>query len=160
MADFWIMTSQCHIHDQTLSQSLAQPLHRHLPAVRSVQRDCDWGLKNGGNSHWSWEPIMQSGNPNLYLDQPIKKAQCQPIGGHVSYLPDSPIATRLGLCSSLICNGGAQWRSSQPIICCNACQHSCWLSCRRLAMEVMVVLLINFIGKNLKKKYTQSKAFH
>ena len=33
------------------------------------------------------------GNPNLYLEQPITKAWCQPIGGHVSYPTDSPIAT-------------------------------------------------------------------
>ena len=43
--------------------SFTVPLHspndRHLPVVRAVQRD--WGLKNGGNSHWSREPIMQWG---------------------------------------------------------------------------------------------------
>ena len=41
------------------------------------------------------------GNPNLSLDQPITKAWCQPIRGHVSYPTDSPVATRLGLCNSL-----------------------------------------------------------
>ena len=40
-------------------------------------------------------------NPNLYLDQPITKTWCQPIGGHVSNPTDCLIATRLGLCSSL-----------------------------------------------------------
>ena len=42
------------------------------------------------------------GNRNVYLDQLITKAWCQPIGGHVSYPTDSPFATRLGLFSSLI----------------------------------------------------------
>ena len=41
------------------------PLHslngRQLPAVRAVQRDCHWGLKNSWNPHWSREPIMQWG---------------------------------------------------------------------------------------------------
>ena len=41
-------------------------------------------------------------NPNLYLNQLITKEWCQPIGSHVSYPTDSPIATRLGLCSSLL----------------------------------------------------------
>ena len=41
------------------------------------------------------------GNPNLYLDQPITKGWCQPIGGHGSYPTDSPIATRQGLYISL-----------------------------------------------------------
>ena len=71
--------------------SFTVPLHspngRHLPAVRVVQRDCHWGLKNGG----------ALGNPNLYFDQPITKARCQPIRGNVSYPTDS----WLGLCSSL-----------------------------------------------------------
>ena len=40
---------------------LLSPNGRHLPAVGAVQRDCHWGLKNGGNSHWSHEPIMQWG---------------------------------------------------------------------------------------------------
>ena len=34
---------------------------RYLPAVRDVQRDSHWGLKNGGNSNRSREPIMQWG---------------------------------------------------------------------------------------------------
>ena len=45
--------------------SFTVPLHSphgsHLPAVRAAQRDCHWGLKNGGNSHRSREPIMQWG---------------------------------------------------------------------------------------------------
>ena len=46
--------------------SFTVPLHnpnsRHLAAIsRAVQRDCYWGLKNGGNSHWSHQPTMQWG---------------------------------------------------------------------------------------------------
>ena len=52
-------------HMQMCLDSFTVPLHspngRQLPAVRAVQRDCHWGLKNGGNSHWSCEPIMQWG---------------------------------------------------------------------------------------------------
>ena len=56
-----------------------------------------------GNSHWSRDSIKQwaLGNPNLCLDQPITKGWCQPIGDHVFYPTDSPIATTLGVCSSL-----------------------------------------------------------
>ena len=49
----------------TLVDSFTVPLHspngRHLPAVRAVQRDSHWSLKNGENSHWSCGPIMQWG---------------------------------------------------------------------------------------------------
>ena len=56
--------------------------------------DCQWPLKNSGNSHRSHEPITycHRGNPNLYKDQPITNWSCLTIGGHVSYPNDSPIA--------------------------------------------------------------------
>ena len=38
----------------------------------------------------------------MQRDNPIAKASCQPIRGHVSYPTDSPTATRLGLSNSLI----------------------------------------------------------
>ena len=48
-----------------LLDSFTVPLHspngRHLPAIRAVQWDCQWDLKNGRNSHWSCEQIMQQG---------------------------------------------------------------------------------------------------
>ena len=46
-----------------LVDSFTVPLHspNSRPAVRAVQRDCHWGLKNGKNSHWSCEPIIQWG---------------------------------------------------------------------------------------------------
>ena len=86
--------------------SFTVPLHspngRHLPAVRAVQRDCHWGMKNGGNSHWSYEPIMQwDTRQSQCMFRLITEAWCQPVRGHVLYPTDSPIATRLGLCSSL-----------------------------------------------------------
>ena len=84
--------------------SFTVPLHspddRHLLVVRAVQRDCHWSLRNSANSHWSREPIMQwaLGNPIVYIDQPITH---KGDASHVSYATDSPITTRLGLCSSL-----------------------------------------------------------
>ena len=56
----------CGICEIGLLSTLSQyPLHspngRHLPAIRAVHRDCDRGLKNGGNSQWSSEPILQWG---------------------------------------------------------------------------------------------------
>ena len=65
--------------------------------------NCQWPLWKGGNSHWSCDPtiVLTRGNPNLYLDQPITKGWCQPIGNHVRYHFDSPNATRLRLCCSL-----------------------------------------------------------
>ena len=46
---------------------------------------------------------MQCGTrqSQLYLSQPITKARCQPVRGHVSYPIHSPIAIRVGLCISL-----------------------------------------------------------
>ena len=56
------------------------------------------------------------GNPNLYLDQPIIKGWCQPIGSYVSYHTDSPITTRLGLCSRLRYSGlWTYWISSRNL---------------------------------------------
>ena len=59
--------------------------------------------ENGGNCHQSHKSTIHCdwGNPNLYLDQPITRGWCQPIGIHVSHSTDSPTATRLGLCSRL-----------------------------------------------------------
>ena len=67
--------------------SLHSPNGRLLPAVMAVHGDCQWLLKNGGNSHRSHEPAIHCdrGNPNLYLDQRIGKGWCQPIEGNVSY---------------------------------------------------------------------------
>ena len=49
--------------DRQQLDSFTVPLHspngRHLPAGRAVQRDCHWGLKNGGNYLWSHDPMMQ-----------------------------------------------------------------------------------------------------
>ena len=88
-----------------LIDTFTVPLHRpngRQPAVRAVQRDCHWGLKN--SSHWSCEPIMQwgIGQSQTIFTPTNHKAWCQSIGGHVSYPTDSPITTRLGLCSSLL----------------------------------------------------------
>ena len=40
--------------------SFTVPLHSPTsrPVVRAMQGDCQWGLKTGGNPHWSREPIM------------------------------------------------------------------------------------------------------
>ena len=38
--------------------SLHSPNGRQMPAVRAVQGDCQWPLKNSKNSHWSHQPIM------------------------------------------------------------------------------------------------------
>ena len=49
------------LHLDSFTAPLHSPNGRHLPAVRDVQGDCHLGLKNGENSHWSREPIMQWG---------------------------------------------------------------------------------------------------
>ena len=38
--------------------SLHSPNGRHLPAIRVVQGDCQWSMKNSGNSHQSREPTL------------------------------------------------------------------------------------------------------
>ena len=85
----------------TFTVHLHRPNHRHLP--KAVQRDCHWGLKNGGNSHWSCETIMQWGTrQSQSICRPTNhKSSYQAVRNHVSYPTDSPIATRLGLHSSL-----------------------------------------------------------
>ena len=69
-----------------------------------MQWDCQWSLKNGEKIYGSCEPttLCNRDNPNLLSNQPITKGQCQPITADVSYHSDSPTATRLGLCISLL----------------------------------------------------------
>ena len=50
-----------YIWKQCLHRLFHSLLAQRLPAVRAAQRDRHWGLKNGENSHWSREPIMQLG---------------------------------------------------------------------------------------------------
>ena len=87
--------------------SLHSPNGRHLPAIRAMQGDCQWPWKmvEIPTGHVSPEFIATEAFPNLYLDYPTTKGQHQPIGSHVPYPTDSPTATRLGLCSSLVSVG-------------------------------------------------------
>ena len=83
---------------KTLPQSHCTALNgRHFPVVRAVQGDCH-GDFYGGNSHWSREPTMQW---RTWQSQSIFRPTNHKSAGHVSFPTDSPIATRLGLCSSL-----------------------------------------------------------
>ena len=78
-------------------------LHSTKTANRAVKGDCQWPLKNHGNSHQSHEPKIyyNTGNHNLHVDQPITKEWCQQRSCDVSYHTASPCATRLRLCNSL-----------------------------------------------------------
>ena len=84
--------------------SFKVPLHspncRQLPGVRVVHRDYHWGLKNGGNSHWSRESIMRRG---IRQSQSIfRPTNWMPANWRPCLIPpDSLIATRPGLCGSL-----------------------------------------------------------
>ena len=90
-----------------LIDSFTVPLHspkgRHFPAFRVVPRDCQWHLKNVGNSHWLGQPMIQSdtGQSQSIFGPTKHKRWCQPIGGCASYPTDSPTATKLRLCNSL-----------------------------------------------------------
>ena len=94
---------------RTQLDSFTVPLHspngKHF--VRVVQRDCLWGPKNGGNPRWSREPIMQWGTrQSQSIFRPTNDKSVMPTNWRPCRLPHSqsyntPIATRLGLCSSL-----------------------------------------------------------
>ena len=88
--------------------SLHSPNGRHLPAVRAVQGDCQWPLKNGGNSRWSWEPKMHCdwGIPNYIEISQSQKGDISQLEAmfHV-YSTDSLTAAGQGLCCSLILRG-------------------------------------------------------
>ena len=80
--------------------SLHSANSKHLPVVMAAcAGDCQWPLENVGNSHQSRGPefIATDAFLNLYLDQPITKRWCQPVGGHAPFHTESPNATRLGL---------------------------------------------------------------
>ena len=83
--------------------SMHSTMSRHLPAVRVVQGDCRWPLKNGGKSHCPYAPIMHhmQGIPppifrsaNHTADNTAACRACQTSTGSLT-------ATRLGLWSSL-----------------------------------------------------------
>ena len=80
-----------------------RPLAQHLPAVRVVQRDCNRNLKNGGNSHRSRESIMQwDTRRSQSIFRSTNHRRVMPANWRPCLIPsDSPIATRLGLFSSL-----------------------------------------------------------
>ena len=82
--------------------SLHSPNGRRLPAVRAVQGDCKWPLKNGGNSHRSRESIMWG------FSHDIKGSANQAAGNTTNWKPclihtdcQCFIAARLGPWSSL-----------------------------------------------------------
>ena len=98
----------------TRRSSCEIPRLSHSPIAHPQRQAfaCRWGCAKGlslrSEKQWefpliTWAHYAQWGtsNSNLYLHHPITKAWCQPIGGHVSYPTDDPIATRLELCSSL-----------------------------------------------------------
>ena len=64
-----------------------------------------WKTGEIPTGHISPQCNATRGNPNLYLDQPIIKELCQPIGEHVSYSTDGCDTTRFGPCSSLFLLG-------------------------------------------------------
>ena len=68
-----------------LSDSFTVSLHS--TNVSAVQRDCQWYLKNNENNHRICEFKLHCNKniPKLYLDQPIRKERCQPIGIHALY---------------------------------------------------------------------------
>ena len=99
-------------HVDSLTVSLHGPNGRHLPAVRAVQRDCEWPLKNCGSFYRSRQPTIHWdwGNPNLYLDQPITKGW-----DHVSYptVDQSQCQPRLRLCISVMATGRESGHANQ-----------------------------------------------
>ena len=79
---------------------------RHLPAIRAVQGDCLWPLKNGRNFHQSHNPIIHC-NQSIPqpINQPIAKEWRQTVEGHVTYTTDSFTSPRQGLRNSPSCPG-------------------------------------------------------
>ena len=81
-------------------------------AVRAVQRDCLWGLKNWGNSHWSHEPIMQwrtRQSQSIFRSTNHKRVMPANNWSPRPIPTDSPIATKLGVCNSLMV---AAWQNT------------------------------------------------
>ena len=61
-----------------------------LPAIRAVQGDCQWPLKNVGNYHQSCEFTVHCawGNPKSIIrptnhERKMPATRCQPVSGHV-----------------------------------------------------------------------------
>ena len=83
---------------QSLTQPWRQAIHKGCKGTVS----CPWKTVENSTGDVSPKCTATHDNPNIYFDQPIIKGWCQPVEGHVSNPTDSPPATRLGLCSSLL----------------------------------------------------------
>ena len=67
--------------------SFTVPLHSPMPAFRAVQRDCHCGLKNGANSHWSYQPIMQWGTrQSQSIFRPTNHKRVMPANRSISQI--------------------------------------------------------------------------
>ena len=110
---WWHIKEICseHLGVDSFRVPFHSPNGRHLPAVRAVQGDCHWGLKNGGNSHWSCEPIMQWGTrQSQSIIRPTNHKWVMPVNWRPRFVPHwrprfvphwQAYSRQLGLFSSL-----------------------------------------------------------
>ena len=78
--------------------SFTVPLHspngRQLPAIRAVQRDNHWSLKNSRDSHWTPVPIMQWGTrQSQSIFRPTNHKRVMPANKKVWWLCLVPTST-------------------------------------------------------------------
>ena len=67
---------------------LAQPWQQPFACIRAVQENCHWGLKNIGNSHWSYESIMQWGTrQSQSIFRPTNHKRVMPANRRQCLLP-------------------------------------------------------------------------
>ena len=56
----WLIEVDC------LTVSLHNPDGRQFACHQGCTRDCQWPLKNGGNSHWLYNPTMHCSLPKMH----------------------------------------------------------------------------------------------
>ena len=112
-ASRYVLTPKQRLWLDAFTAPLHSPNHGQF-AVRAVQRDCHWGLKNSCNFHWSREPKMQlgTGQSHSIFRPTIHKRGCQPIGGRVSY----PLTVLLPLGFDCVCGSLACARSHTGLL--------------------------------------------
>ena len=95
--------------------SLHSPNGRLLPAVRAVQRDCQWYLKNGGNSNRSRQSSMPCNwciPQHIFWSANHKRVMLVIWKSQGPRPTVSPTATKRGLCNSLIFERNPEYREN------------------------------------------------
>ena len=113
-------------------------------AIRAVQVDCQWLLKNGGNSHRSHYSTIHFKLPRNQCSQGVSQSIFESVvltaGKHVSWPTDGPkVTTKLGMWNSLVLPGSVLLMKIMMRIC-----NRDWSGDYRWVFWELVATILNF----------------